>query len=46
MIYYTQRELHLDIATEETPQIEQLQARPLLNIICAFSLHFVYDSET
>lgn len=46
MIYYTQRELHLDIATEGTPQIEQLQARPLLNIISAFSLLFVYDSET
>ena len=45
MIYYTQRELHLDTETEETHTSEQLQARPLLNIIPALSLHFVYDSE-
>ena len=38
MIYYTQRELHLDIATEETPQIRAIASKATLELYLSFFL--------
>jgi len=38
MIYYTQRELHLDIATDETPQIRAIASKATLEHYLSFFL--------
>ena len=38
MIYYTLRELHLDITTEETPQIKAIASKSSLDHYLCFFL--------